>query len=159
MQLQRLQDHIHLEVNGLFAQGYGIPILAKRCHSDQCWFTWISNQVLLLHLFFQWEGAKVFQTRYLTFLGRLPVWQGLGESEFFRPIMANLSGMFNLFLLFHSESFWSAKGESELWKQSAAISCNQVARLPNVTDRMLPSSPSCQLQGMLWVNLLLPRTG
>ena len=64
--------------------------------------------------------------------------------------------VFNLFLLFHSESFWSAKGESELWKQSAAISCNQVARLPNVTDRMLPSSPSCQLQGMLWVNLLLP---
>lgn len=58
MQLQRLQDHIHLEVNGLFAQGYGIPILAKRCHSDQRWFTWISNHVLLLHLFLPMRGRK-----------------------------------------------------------------------------------------------------
>lgn len=82
MQLQRLQDHIHLEVNGLFTQGYGIPILAKRCHSDQCWFTWISNQVLLLHLL---------------------VWQRLGESDSFRPICQVCSTCSSFFILNHSD--------------------------------------------------------
>lgn len=33
------------------------------------------------------------------------------------------------------------------------IRCKQVARLPKATARVLPSSPSCQLQGMLCVNL------
>ncbi len=72
---------------------------------------------MLLHLFCQWEGVKVFQTCCLTFLGRVLVWPRLGESEFDRPIC---QVWFNLSILFHSESFWSAKGESELWKQSAA---------------------------------------
>ena len=34
-----------------------------------------------------------------------------------------------------------------------SICCKQVARLPKATARVLPSSPSCQLQGMLCVNL------
>ena len=98
--------------------------------------------------FYQWEGAKVFQTRYLTFLGRLPVWQRLGESEFFRPICQVCSTCSSFFILICNGWIRTVK----------TISCNQEARLPNVTDRMLPSSPSCQLQGMLWVNLLLQRT-
>ena len=102
---------------------------------------------MLLHPFCQWEGVKVFQTRCLTFLGRLLVWPRLGESEFYRPIC---QVWFNIV---HPFSFWIiliCKG----WIRTVkTISCNQGARLPNVTDRMLPSSPSCQLQGMLWVNL------
>lgn len=35
-----------------------------------------------------------------------------------------------------------------------SLSCNRAAKLPRETDRELPSSPSCQLQGMLCVNLL-----
>ena len=65
-------------------------------------------------------------------------------------VVAKQTNKLPVFPLFSSKQNWPKAFISE-W---ISMHFNQETRLPKATDRELPSSPSCQLQGMLCVNLI-----